>query len=63
MIKNIFDGVMLSSKNPVKVHPERITRKDKELTNDLDYEKKKKILARLKQKTTFALMSFVMKIS
>ena len=24
--------------NPVKVHPERITRKDKELVNDLNYE-------------------------
>ena len=24
--------------NPIKVHPERITRKDKELVNDLNYE-------------------------
>ena len=30
---------MLISKNPVKIHPERITRKDKELANDLDYDK------------------------
>ena len=24
--------------NPIRVHPERITRKDKELVNDLNYE-------------------------
>ena len=24
--------------NPIKVHPERITRRDKELVNDLNYE-------------------------
>ena len=53
--------------NPVKIHPERITQNDKELVNDLDYDKlnflcEKKILARLKQKTTLALICLVTKI-
>ena len=51
--------------SPVKIHPERITKEDKNLPNDLDYDElnflfEKKILAKLKQKTTFALTCFVM---
>ena len=47
--------------DPVKMHPERMTRKDKELAYNL-FLCEKKILARLKQKTTFALIRIVMKI-
>ena len=51
--------------NPAKDHPERITQEDKKLANDLDYYKieflcKKKILAILKQETTFTLTCLVM---
>ena len=54
--------------NPVKIHPERITQKDKEFVNDLNYEKIKfpvleNALVKLKRKTTFATMFFVMKTS
>ena len=53
--------------NLVKRHPERITKEDKKMINDLDYEGikfpvSKKIIAELKDKTIFALMCFVMKI-
>ena len=53
--------------NPVKIHPERITRKDKKnflkilIMMELNFLCKKKILARLKQKITFALTRFVTK--
>ena len=52
----------------LKRHPERITKEDKKVINDLDYEgiqfpvPKKKIIAKLKEKTIFALMCFVMKM-
>ena len=36
MIKNVFCGVMHI--NPVKIHPERITREDKNLVNSLNYD-------------------------
>ena len=54
--------------NPVKIYPERITKKDKQLVNDLDYDWlnflcEKKILVRLKKRTTFASMCFVTKTS
>ena len=54
--------------NPVKKHPERITGEDKSLLmilimTGLSFLCEKKILARLKKKTTFVLMCFVMKIS
>ena len=53
---------------PVKIHPERITQNDEKLVNGLDYDGlsflcKGKILARLKLKTIFELMCFVMKTS
>ena len=53
--------------NSIKIHPERVTRENRILANDLDYDGinflcKKKILARLKKRTTLALMCFVMKI-
>ena len=46
--------------NPLKIHPERITKADKSVVNDLDYEGiefpvSKKILARLKTEIIFAL--------
>ena len=52
--------------NPVKIHPERITREEKNLSMilimmKLNFLCEKKILARLKQKATFALMCIVMK--
>ena len=53
--------------NSIKIHPERVTRENRILANDLDYDGinflcKKKILARLEKRTTLALMCFVMKI-
>ena len=35
MIKNIFDGIILG----IKIHPQRITQEDKELVNDLNYDR------------------------
>ena len=54
--------------NSVKMHPERFTQNHKKLVNDLNYDGlnflcEKKILATLKQKTTFSLMCIVMKTS
>ena len=48
--------------NPLKMHPERIKKADKNVVNDIDYEGiefpiSKKILARLKRRRIFALMS------
>ena len=52
--------------NPVKIHPEKIKRKDKKLVSDLDYDGiefpgREKDLARLKKRTTFALTCLIMK--
>ena len=54
--------------NPVKIHSERITQKDKELVNDLNYEGiefpvSEENLSKIEIKTTFASMVFVMKIN
>ena len=54
--------------NSVKTHAERFTQNNKKLVNDLNYDGlnflcEKKILATLKQKTTFSLMCIVMKTS
>ena len=54
--------------NPINIHLERITKNDKKLVNDLimmelGFLFQKKIFARLKRKTAFALMYFFMKIS
>ena len=52
--------------NPVKIHPERITQKNKELVNDLNYGGMEFPMSegnlKLKQKTTFTSMYFVMEI-
>ena len=53
--------------NSVKIYPERITQKDKQVVNDLNYREIKfsvseKKLIKLKRKITFALMFFVMKM-
>ena len=53
--------------NPLKIHPERITKADKNMINDLDYEGikfpvSKKIILELKDKPIFSFMYFVMKI-
>ena len=53
--------------NLVKITSERITKEDKKIINDLDYEGikfkfQKKIIAKLKDKKIFALMYFVMKM-
>ena len=51
--------------NPLKIHPERITKVDKNMINDLDYEgikfpvSKKNIIAELKGKTIFVLCIFL----
>ena len=52
--------------NPVKIHLVRIIQTDKELVSDLDYDGIKllgqeTVLARLKQKSKFALMCIIMK--
>ena len=62
-IKKLVRHIIIS----VKIHPERITKKGKKSVNDLDYDGiefpvQKKILARLKKGTIFALMSFVTKM-
>ena len=51
--------------NPLKEHPERITKIDREIACNLNYDEivKKKILKRLKYKIISALMCFVMKMS
>ena len=54
--------------NPSKEHPERIKKTDKKLLKNLIMMKlsflfKKKILAKLKKRTIFVLMSLVMKMS
>ena len=54
--------------NPLKTHSETITKADKEMINDLVMKVLiflclRKILARLKRKTIFALLCFVMKIN
>ena len=54
--------------NPVEIHPERITQRDKKLAKELDYDEnliflcKKDILARLKQEAIFVLTCSVMQI-
>ena len=64
----MFLWCMLRHINPVKVHPERITKEDKELVNDLDYDGiefpvRQKDFSEIETKTTFALTTFVTKIS
>ena len=55
--------------NPVKMHPERITREDKKnllvvlIMIGLRFLYNKRILARLKKITIFALTCFVMKVN
>ena len=40
MIRNVFCGVIFGILiNPVKLHPETITQKDKEFVDDLNYER------------------------
>ena len=53
---------------PVKINSERITQKDKELVNDLNYTEiefsvSKMTSVKLKQKTKFVTMFFVVKIN
>ena len=45
--------------NPLKIHSERITKADRRMVNDLNYQR---ITVELKRKTIFALMYFVMKL-
>ena len=54
--------------DPVKIHPERITREDKKLANDLDYDRvefpvREKGFSKIEKRTIFALTCFVMKRS
>ena len=54
--------------NPLKIHPERITKADKNIANNLDYEGiefavSKKDFKKIKnRRIIFALMCFVMKM-
>ena len=54
--------------NPLKIHPERITKADKNMANNLDYEGiefavSKKDFKKIKnRRIIFALMCFVMKM-
>ena len=62
----MFSLVSCRRINPAKIHSERITKKDKELANDLDYDGiqfpvSEIFFIKLKRKTTFASMFFVMK--
>ena len=67
MTTNVFFGVILGNLELVKAHPERITKEDKNMINDLNYEGidflfQKKIIAELKYKTIFTLISFLIKM-
>ena len=65
----MFFSCHVSHVHPVKIDAERITRNDREITNSLSYDgiefpvREKIFLPRLKLKTVFPLISFVMKIS
>ena len=53
--------------NPLKIHPERITKADKNMVNDLDYEGidfpvSKKDFSKIEKKTNICMMCFDMKI-
>ena len=63
----MFSLVSYQTFNPLKIHPERITKEDKKMINELDYEEikfpvSKKDFAELKNKIIFALIYSVMKI-
>ena len=52
--------------NPVKIHPERITREDKKLVNNLNYDGidfpvREKDFSKIEKRAIFALMYFIMK--
>ena len=54
--------------NPVKIHPERITQKDKEFVNDLNYDKikfpvSKEDFSKTETKNNICINFFVMKIN
>ena len=66
-VNNCFLWCHIRYLNPLKIHPERITKADKNMINDLDYEGikfpvSKKIIVELKDKPIFSFMHFVMKI-
>ena len=52
--------------NPVKIHPERITREDKKLVNNLNYDGidlpvREKDFSKIEKRAIFVLMYFIMK--
>ena len=54
--------------NPLKISPEKLTREDKKLVNDLNYDRvwfpvREKDFSKIEKRTTFALTCFIMKIS
>ena len=66
--KKCFPWCRVRHINPVKIHPERITREDKKLANDLDYDRvefpvREKGFSKIEKRTIFALTCFVMKRS
>ena len=60
-IKNNDNKCFLRHLNPLKIHPERITKADKSMANDLDYEGIE-FRTRSSKTIIFASMYFVMKM-
>ena len=59
MIKNVFLWCHIRHINPIKEHPERFTKKDKILANDLNYDGiefpvREKDFSKTETNTTFA---------
>ena len=64
---NCFFWCHIRHLNSLKTNPERTTKADKKMVNDVDYKGiefpvSKKIIARLNRKMMFALMHFAMKM-
>ena len=66
--KKCFPWCHVRHINPVKIHPERITQKDKEFVNDLNYDKikfpvSKEDFSKTETKNNICINFFVMKIN
>ena len=65
-MKNVFLWCHVSHINLVKMYPKRITREDKRLANDLNYDGiefpvREKDFSKIEKRTIFVLMCFVRK--
>ena len=63
MTINAFFGVIIRHLNPLKIHPERITKADKNMVNDLDYKGiefpvSKKDYSKMEQKNNICINVF-----